>query len=175
MRCGEEEMKHCRKKRENGQVWGWGGENQSGAMSQAGYCSSVSPGAVCLLRNMFWGWEDTTVPLAQTVSSCWDRPFTEGTAVPKVSQSGFAEHQQPWQQSSKTPGLHKQFSFPVFREAGDLMTERQIYRMWRREMWKVLDRFIFKKQCNIQKEMSRKELDIQDWRANLWMICKSSN
>lgn len=34
-------------------------------------------------------------------------------------------------------------------------------------MGEVLDRFIFKKQCNIQEEMSRKELGTQDWRGNL--------
>lgn len=90
MRCGAEEMKHCRKKTENGQVWGWGQENPSGVMSQAGYCSSVSPGAARLLSNVFWGLRGhdsaTGTECEQLFGQALHRGH-RGTAVPKVTQS----------------------------------------------------------------------------------------
>lgn len=90
MKSGAEELKHCRKKIENGQVCGWGGGNLSGVMSQAGCCSSVSPWAVSLLRNMFWGLRGhnsaTGTDCEQLFGEALQRRH-RGTAVPKLSQS----------------------------------------------------------------------------------------
>lgn len=150
-------------------------------MSQAGYCSSASPGAVSLLRNMFWGLRGhdsaTGTDCEQLFGQALQRGH-RGTAVPKVSQSREGLGLQSTSSLDGSAARHWDYTSNfLFLFLGRLMILWQKGRLteeWRREMWEVLERFIFKKQCNIQEEMSRKELGIQDWRGNLWMICKSS-
>lgn len=107
--------------------------NQSRVMSQAGCCSSASPGAVSLLRNMFWGLRGHDCHWHRLWAAVW-------TGLSKRAQGqGSAQGSQPRERldlqstgslnsSAARHRLHKQFSFSVFREADDLMTEGQIYR-----------------------------------------------
>lgn len=127
------------------------------------------------------GLERTRLPLAQTVSSCLDRPFKEGTGARQCPR--WASLGKDWicRAPAALTAVQQDTDYTsnfLFLFLGRLMILWQRGRFteeWRREMGEVLDRFIFKKQCNIQEEMSRKELGTQDWRGNLWMICKSSN